>query len=69
MQLIVFFMLQIINQELFKLSKRLNAETENEKNMYQKMLGTKTPVKTKNSKSDSSNVRYSHACYVLEPDV
>lgn len=35
------FLIQVIKQELKKLSQKLSKETELEKDMYRKMLGTK----------------------------
>ncbi|KAK3098112.1 hypothetical protein FSP39_016207 [Pinctada imbricata] len=47
---------KIINQELFKLTKKLSAETESERNMYQKMLGTKaTPSKSPKKDANTNN--------------
>ena len=41
-----------------KLSKKLQAESQSEKNMYQKMLGQKPSAKVdKNSQNSSSMVR------------
>ncbi|ESO87592.1 hypothetical protein LOTGIDRAFT_127555 [Lottia gigantea] len=44
---------KIIHQELSRLSKKLKSETESEKEMYRRMLGTKN-TKTTNKKSGSS---------------
>ncbi|XP_061191968.1 peptidyl-prolyl cis-trans isomerase FKBP8-like [Saccostrea echinata] len=46
---------KVINQEIMKLSKKLQAESQSEKNMYQKMLGQKPQTKvSKPSQSSSS---------------
>ncbi|XP_022330048.2 peptidyl-prolyl cis-trans isomerase FKBP8-like isoform X2 [Crassostrea virginica] len=46
---------KVINQEIMKLSKKLQAESQSEKNMYQKMLGQKPSAKVdKNSQNSSS---------------
>lgn len=39
-----------------KLSKKLQAESQSEKDMYQKMLGQKPPAKTNKQSENSSSV-------------
>ncbi|XP_056020499.1 peptidyl-prolyl cis-trans isomerase FKBP8-like [Ostrea edulis] len=47
---------KVINQEIMKLSKKLQAETQSEKNMYQKMLGQKPEAKVSKTSPKSSSV-------------
>lgn len=47
---------KVINQEIMKLSKKLQAESQSEKDMYQKMLGQKPPAKTNKQSENSSSV-------------
>lgn len=44
---------KIIHQELSKLTKKLKVETQSEKNMYKKMLGTKTNVQKQKPQANS----------------
>lgn len=47
---------KVINQEIMKLSKKQQAESQSEKNMYQKMLGQKPLAKTNKQSENSSTV-------------